>query len=85
LDSFEATKLHCRLDEDVQSIVQHYAPAVISTLGVNTLSHNQICGAWVEVLPTLVRTRRSDQPLVTDVRHEFSAWPLPTFRLKQKC
>jgi hypothetical protein len=68
LDSFEATKLHRSLDEDVQFIVQHYAPAVINTLGVDTLSRNQICGAWVEVLPILVRTRKSDQPLVSAIQ-----------------
>ena len=66
--AFEATKLYRNLEDDIQFIVQHYAPIVINSPGEDSLSHNQICGAWVDVLPLVARTRRSDQPLVSAIQ-----------------
>jgi hypothetical protein len=68
LNAIEATKLCRKLEDDLQFIVQHYAPVVTKVDGEDRLSRNQICGAWVEILPLLARTRRSDQPLVSAIR-----------------
>ncbi|KAH7361084.1 hypothetical protein BKA66DRAFT_213775 [Pyrenochaeta sp. MPI-SDFR-AT-0127] len=59
----------CRnLEDDVQFIVQHYAPTVTNIPAETSPYHNQICGAWVNVLPLVSRTRRNDQPLVSAIR-----------------
>jgi hypothetical protein len=67
---------HCELDGDIQIIIQHYAPANGKAPTESNSEHNQVCGAWVEVLPSLSRsTKRKPflasavKTLATTIRH----------------
>jgi hypothetical protein len=69
------TKSRYELDDDIQLIVQHYAP-VVRTPAESNPFRNQICGAWVELLPLLSVTKRNKQfllsaisTLATAIRH----------------
>jgi hypothetical protein len=68
VNASNTTKPYRNLESDIQFILQHYAPIVVSTLGETVLSRNQICGGWVDILPLVVTTRRSDQPLVSAIK-----------------
>jgi hypothetical protein len=56
------------LDDDIQFIVQHYVPVNSNVPAESNTFHNQICGAWVEVLPLLSTTRRNKQFLLSAVK-----------------
>lgn len=48
---------HQSLEDDIHYIVQHYAPLSSSDPAEFNPFHNQICGAWVEVLPRFSTTK----------------------------
>lgn len=56
------------LEDDVQVILQHYAPINSNTPAESNSRHNQICGAWVEVLPLLSRSIRQKQFLLSAIK-----------------
>ena len=65
--AFEMKRSHENLKNDIQFIVQHYAPTATKNSKEASLSRNQICGAWVDVLPLIARIRKNDQPLVSAI------------------
>lgn len=56
------------LEDDIQFIVQHYAPINSNAPAESNPFHNQICGAWVEVLPLLSATERNKQFLLSAIK-----------------
>jgi hypothetical protein len=56
------------LEDDIQFIVQHYAPVDNSAPAESNPLHNQICGAWVELLPLLSATKRNKQFLLSAIK-----------------
>jgi hypothetical protein len=72
------TKWYPELEDDIEFIMQHYAPVDNNAPAESNPFHNQICGAWVEVLPilsTTIRTKQSGfllsavKTLTTALRH----------------
>lgn len=56
------------LEDDIQIIVQHYAPTNSNVPAESNPLHNQICGAWVEVLPFLSVGIREKQFLLSAIK-----------------
>lgn len=61
------------LEDDIQFIMEQFAPADEHTSGEPSLSYNQICGAWINVLPLIAKNRSKDYPLVPAIRALASA------------
>lgn len=61
-------KCGCELEDDIQFILQHYAPVESNAPAESNPFHNQICGAWVEVLPLLSATRRNKPFLLSAIK-----------------
>ncbi|KAH7123756.1 hypothetical protein B0J11DRAFT_529811 [Dendryphion nanum] len=61
------------LEDDVQFILQHYAPANGQIPAESNPYHNQICGAWVEILPLLSTTIMEQQFLLSAIQTLASA------------
>ncbi|KAJ4357426.1 uncharacterized protein N0V89_002001 [Didymosphaeria variabile] len=64
------------IEDDIQVIIQNYAPINSNIPAESNSHHNQICGAWVEVLPLLsvgIRNRQflfsAIKTLATALRH----------------
>lgn len=53
--------------------MEQFAPADEHTSGEPSLSYNQICGAWINVLPLIAKNRSKDYPLVPAIRALASA------------
>ncbi|KAH6644182.1 hypothetical protein C7974DRAFT_16112 [Boeremia exigua] len=56
------------LGYDVHCILQYYVPASNCDPAESNPSHNQICGAWVEALPSLLNTRETDAFLFSAIK-----------------
>ncbi|KAH7009152.1 hypothetical protein B0J12DRAFT_691816 [Macrophomina phaseolina] len=56
------------LEDDIQIIVQHYAPINSNAPAESNPLHNQICGAWVEVLPLVSVGIRKKQFLLSAIK-----------------
>jgi hypothetical protein len=56
------------LEDDVDFIVQHFAPICSEAPAEFNLYHNQICGAWVEVLPLVVESAKDSPFLCSAIR-----------------
>ncbi|KAJ4983482.1 hypothetical protein SVAN01_11045 [Stagonosporopsis vannaccii] len=56
------------LEDDVRFIVEQYATNDTEELEDVCLPQNQICGAWVNILPLISRSRNGDQPLLSAIR-----------------
>ncbi|KAF2851302.1 hypothetical protein T440DRAFT_449340 [Plenodomus tracheiphilus IPT5] len=65
--SLESPESYRDLQDNILFIVQHYAPTATNTPEEAILSHNQICGAWVNVLPLIAQSRTIGQPLVSAI------------------
>lgn len=62
------TKCCYELEDDIQFIVQHYAPVDSNAPAESNPFHNQICGAWVDVLPLLSAAKRNKQFLSSAIK-----------------
>ncbi|KAJ4991811.1 hypothetical protein SVAN01_02661, partial [Stagonosporopsis vannaccii] len=62
--------------DDVQYILQHYAPVSSFDPAEFNPFHNQICGAWVEALPELCTTKEYDT---------FFFFAIKTFATSLRC
>ncbi|KAG9185446.1 hypothetical protein G6011_07990 [Alternaria panax] len=56
------------LENDVNFIVQHFAPICGEAPAEFNLYHNQICGAWVEILPLVVEPAKNNPLLYSSIR-----------------
>lgn len=56
------------LEDDVDFIVQHFAPICSQAPAEFNLYHNQICGAWVEMLPLVVEPAKNSPFLYSAIR-----------------
>ncbi|KAF2015359.1 hypothetical protein BU24DRAFT_450093 [Aaosphaeria arxii CBS 175.79] len=65
--TFETTRSDYKIQTDIQFIKKQYEVIDTSALGEFNLSQNQICGAWVDVLPLVVGKRKRDEPLLSAI------------------
>jgi hypothetical protein len=56
------------LEDGVDFIVQHFAPICSEAPAEFNLYHNQICGAWVEILPLVVEPAKASPFLYSAIR-----------------
>ncbi|CAN9455990.1 unnamed protein product [Alternaria sp. RS040] len=56
------------LEDDVDFIIKHFAPICSQAPAEFNLYHNQICGAWVEMLPLVVEPAKNSPFLYFAIR-----------------
>ena len=68
LSARSETKDCYELEDDIKVIVQNYTPVNSNAPAESNPFHNQICGAWVEVLPLLSATKGNKQFLLSAIK-----------------
>ncbi|CAG5186697.1 uncharacterized protein ALTATR162_LOCUS11675 [Alternaria atra] len=51
------------LEQDIDIIIRHFSPVKSEAPAEFDINHNQVCGAWVEVLPLVTKTA-TDKPFL---------------------
>ena len=55
------------LEQDIRFIVKQYASADTEPSAKAPLSQNQVCGAWIDILPVVTRSKRSNKALISAI------------------
>ncbi|KAH6629746.1 hypothetical protein C7974DRAFT_192707 [Boeremia exigua] len=69
LDTSNPSAFSHTLEDDIRFIVRQYVPISgdVSPKAMVSQAQNEICGAWVDVLPVVAMTRGSEQPLTSAI------------------